>query len=153
MPGQLFVSESEKDKLRPRITKDHNVIYIMDSNLKPKIKEKEITKEKGVKIEEKYEVKSRETEEKILAKFDADLIYLIGNLATGISKFFFIIQGILAGVSVLNIYMLFFLDLTNASYIWVLSRLTLILFNFIFTLTFTSVVGAGVKSVNIYKTC
>jgi len=53
----------------------------------------------------------------------------------------------------MNIIILYTLDLTNTNYIAFLSNYSNILFNFIYFLTFSSVVGAGVKFLNIYKTC
>jgi len=103
--GHAKISEYEKEKLRPKVTKDKNILFVLEDSdypkvekLKPEKKEKKeepkLVKEK--KIEKKF---NKETEKSVFNKFDADLTFQIGAIATRISKYFLVIEGVLAGNS------------------------------------------------------
>jgi len=53
----------------------------------------------------------------------------------------------------MNIILLFSIDISTSTNVKFLAQFTPILFNIIYFLTFSSVVGAGVKYLNIQKTC
>jgi len=107
--GHAKISDMERDKIRPKMTKDNNILFVLEDKDdfehvdKPDITEKKNKEDKEKKEKEQIhkgkaeKILGKETEDAVFAKFDADLTYLIGTIATRISKYFLVIQGILAG--------------------------------------------------------
>jgi hypothetical protein len=92
------------------------------------------------------------TEDELFAEFDLKLTEIINNTSNKVSLLFLFTQGLLAGVSLINILLLFqYTDF--ASFLKIYSNNVREIFNFTHALTFASLVGNGVKFVSCYNQC
>src|SRR5690606_24875236 len=116
------------------------------------------TEQKPKKIEDvksiapMYKGKARRTEDEIYDKFDREMQEVVAKVSNKIAIFFLFCQGILAGMCLTNIFLLFqFQNFTN--FIDFYSFFSREIFNFMYVLTFVSLIGNGVKFLNSYKKC
>ena len=89
-------------------------------------------------------------ENKLYYKFDKELTDVITKTLSKVTIIFLFAQGLLAGMGLLHV--LVFLTFDNYDdFLSLLSRMAIILFNFFHALTFTSLVGNGIKFVSSYQ--
>jgi len=94
--------------------------------------------------------RTRRTEDDIYDKFDKEMQEVISKFSNKIAIFFLFSQGILAGLCLANIFLLFEFQ-TLANFTSFYSLFAREIFDFIYFFTFISLVGNGVKFLNSYK--
>ena len=95
---------------------------------------------------------TRRTEDEIFEKFDKEMHEIIAKVSNKIAVFFLFSQGILAGICLTNIFLLFEFQ-TFDNFTTFYSLFAREVFDFIYFFTFVSLVGNGVKFLNSYKKC
>ena len=89
-------------------------------------------------------------ENKLYQKFDKELTDVITKTLSKVTIIFLFTQGLLAGMGLLHI--IFFFSYDNYdSFLYFLSRMIIILFDIFHALTFTSLVGNGIKFISSYQ--
>jgi hypothetical protein len=115
-------------------------------------KSEEETKEKeDTEVKLKKPIK-RITEDLLFQQFDQELTKIITKTSEKVSLIFLFAQGLLAGISLINILLL----LQYSNYLNFLSSYSnnvREIFNFTHALTFISLVGNGIKFISTYKRC
>jgi len=92
----------------------------------------------------------RRTEDEIYEKFEKDMEEMMAKVTNYIALFFLFAQGLLAGISLTNIFLLFEFA-TFAEFTTFYSLFAREIFDFSYVFTFTSLIGNGVKFLNSYK--
>ncbi len=106
----------------------------------------------AVKRKQVIKEQTRRTEDEIFEKFDHGLQEVMANVSNKIAIFFLFSQGLLAGICLTNIFLLFeFQTFDNFTAFY--SLFAREIFNFTYFFTFVSLVGNGVKFLNSYKKC
>ena len=89
-------------------------------------------------------------ENKLYNKFDKELTDVITKTLSKVTIIFLFTQGMLAGMGLLHVILFLTYD-EYAPFIGILSRMIIILYNIFHALTFTSLVGNGIKFVSSYQ--
>ena len=89
-------------------------------------------------------------ENKLYNKFDKELTDVITKTLSKVTIMFLFTQGLLAGMGLLNVILFLTYD-QYEDFINILSRMIIILYDIFHALTFTSLVGNGIKFVSSYQ--
>ena len=89
-------------------------------------------------------------EDKLYHKFDKELTDVITKTLSKVTIIFLFAQGLLAGMGLLHV-ILFFTYNNYDNFLSLLSRMIIILYDIFHALTFTSLVGNGIKFVSSYQ--
>ena len=89
-------------------------------------------------------------ENKLYNKFDKELTDVITKTLSKVTIIFLFTQGMLAGMGLLHVILFLTYD-EYAPFIGILSRMIIILYDIFHALTFTSLVGNGIKFVSSYQ--
>ena len=89
-------------------------------------------------------------ENKLYNKFDKELTDVITKTLSKVTIIFLFTQGLLAGMGLLNVILFLTYD-QYEDFINILSRMIIILYDIFHALTFTSLVGNGIKFVSSYQ--
>ncbi len=89
-------------------------------------------------------------ENKLYNKFDRELTDVITKTLAKVTIIFLFAQGLLAGMGLLHVILFLTYD-EYAPFIGILSRMIIILYDIFHALTFTSLVGNGIKFVSSYQ--
>lgn len=103
-----------------------------------------------IKRPKKFSDLGRATEDELFVAFDLKLTEIINKTSNKVSLLFLFAQGLLAGVSLVNI-LLLFQYVNFSSFLTVYSYNVREIFNFTHFLTFGSLVGNGIKFISCYK--
>ena len=121
-----------------KIMKEENKMKIYDKNIGPDGKKQ-------------FDI-GRATEDQIFSEFDLKLTQIINKTSNKVSLIFLFAQGLLAGVSLVNILLL--LQYTNfTAFLNIYSFNVREIFNFTHALTFGSLTGNGIKFISAFKRC
>jgi hypothetical protein len=141
IPKALVEKETEREKSK------------QEEKLK-KISKKGITdtEEGDIKKQEKLADLGRTTQDQMFLEFDLKLTEIINQTSNKVSLIFLFAQGLLAGISLVNILLLFQYMNFN-SFIMIYSFNVREIFNFTHAFTFVSLTGNGIKFISAYKRC
>lgn len=104
------------------------------------------------KKQEKFTDLRRTTQDQMFLEFDMKLTEIINQTSNKVSLIFLFAQGLLAGISLVNILLLFqYMDFK--SFIMIYSFNVREIFNFTHAFTFVSLTGNGIKFISNYKRC
>ena len=136
----------------------HDQYYKINQIRKEEKKKEEIlgeTKKSGVKKRKKMQKKltafeqAQALENKLYNKFDKELTDVITKTLSKVTLIFLFAQGLLAGMGLLHILITLTYDSFN-EFLRQLSHMIIIMFSIFHALTFTSLVGNGIKFVSSY---
>lgn len=113
-----------------------------------KLKDKKIKRKRALNA---YEL-AQATENKIFSKFDQELSNVISRTLSKVTLIFLFTQGLLAGIGLMHIItVLSFKDDEYKAYLKQYSRFAIVFFNIFHALTFSSLVGNGIKFISSYQ--
>ena len=137
----------------------HDQYYKINQIKKEEKKKEEIfgeSKKSGVKKRKKATQKkitayeqAQALENKLFDKFDKELTVVITKTLSKVTLIFLFAQGLLAGMGLLHL--LVTISLGKEQFLSQLSKIIIIMFNIFHALTFTSLVGNGIKFVSSYQ--
>lgn len=137
---------------------DHIEYYIESINREKffKVSKSLFKSDEETKTVESQNIKRKETkkitEDILFLQFDEELSKIIIKTSEKVSLIFLFSQGLLAGISLVNILLLFqYID--YKTFLSNYSNNIREIFNFTHALTFGSLVGNGIKFISIYKRC
>ena len=137
----------------------HDQYYKINQIRKEEKKKEEIlgeTKKSGVKKRKKLQKKltayeqAQALENKLYNKFDKELTDVITKTLSKVTLIFLFAQGLLAGMGLLHILISLTYDVFE-EFLRQLSHMIIIMFSIFHALTFTSLVGNGIKFVSSYQ--
>lgn len=137
----------------------HDQYYKINQIKKEEKKKEEIlgeTKKSGVKVRKKAAKKltafeqAQALENKLYNKFDKELTDIITKTLSKVTLIFLFAQGLLAGMGLLHVLISLTYDKFE-EFIGQLSHMIIIMFSIFHALTFTSLVGNGIKFVSSYQ--
>ena len=136
----------------------HDQYYKINQIKKEEKKEEEIgegkvdIKKRRKSVHKKFTAleQAQALENKLYNKFDKELTDVITRTLSKVTIIFLFTQGLLAGMGLLHVILFLTYD-DYDSFIKILSKMIIILFDIFHALTFTSLVGNGIKFVSSYQ--
>ena len=138
----------------------HHDQYYKINQIKKEEKKKEIIlgeakpdlKKRRKSVQKKFTAleQAQALENKLYNKFDKELTDVITRTLSKVTIIFLFTQGLLAGMGLLHIILFFSYDEYD-SFLKLLSKMIIIIFDIFHALTFTSLVGNGIKFVSSYQ--
>ena len=136
----------------------HDQYYKINQIKKEEKKEEEIgegkvdIKKRRKSVHKKFTAleQAKALENKLYNKFDKELTDVITKTLSKVTIIFLFTQGLLAGMGLLHVILFLTYD-DYDSFIKILSKMIIILFDIFHALTFTSLVGNGIKFVSSYQ--